>query len=99
MATITDTGILSVIRTTTINGAPTLSVTVAIGGAAQRSYTPSYCASTQGDHCRRQPDDNNSRVKAKAEETGEATAQATSETTVGPEWERQSSPPGQGRML
>ena len=39
MATITDTGILSVNGTTTINGASTLSVTVAIGGAAQRRVT------------------------------------------------------------
>ena len=38
-ATITDTGILSVNGTTTINGASTLSVTVAIGGATQRRVT------------------------------------------------------------
>ena len=84
MAAITDTGILSVNRTTTINGAPTLSVTVAICGAAQRRVTllriaPAPKVIIAGDN--RTIGD--SRVEATAEATVEATAEATSEATVG----------------
>ena len=84
VATITDTGILGVNGSTTVNGAPTLSVTVAIGGAAQRRVTlfrtaPAPKVIIAGDN--RTIGD--SRVEATAEATVEATAEATSEATVG----------------
>ena len=79
MATITDTGILSVNGSTTVNGAPTLSVTVAIGGAAQRRVTllriaPAPKVIIAGDN----RTIGYTRVEATAEATVEATAEATS---------------------